>query len=52
VWVAQPQIKFKGISKKKRMIGEVEFRYFTEAGGRFMQLLPKKEGDELPTILH
>jgi hypothetical protein len=26
--------------------------YFTEAGGRFMQLLPKKEGEELPTILH
>ena len=52
VWVAQPQIKFKGISKKKRIIGEVEFRYFTEAGGRFMQLLPKKEGEELPTILH
>jgi hypothetical protein len=52
VWVAQPQIRFKGISKKKRIIGEVEFRYFTEAGGRFMQLLPKKEGEELPTILH
>ena len=52
VWAAQPQIKPKGISKKKRTIGVVEFRYFTEAGGRFMQLLPKKEDDELPTILH
>ena len=52
MWVAQPQIKSKGISKKKRTIGVVEFRYFTEAGGRFMQLLPKKEGDEQPTILH
>ena len=52
MWLAQPQIKSKGISKKKRTIGVVEFRYFTEAGGRFMQLLPKKEGDEQPTILH
>lgn len=52
VWVAQQQIKPKGISKKKRTIGAVEFRYFTEAGGRFMQLLPKKEGDEPPPILH
>ena len=52
VWVAQPQIKPKGISKKKRTIGAVEFRYFTEVGGRFMHLLPEKEGDEPPTILH
>ena len=52
VWVAQPQIKPKGISKKKRTIGVVEFRYFTEVGGRFMHLLPKKEDDEPLTILH
>jgi len=52
IWVAQPQIKPKGISKKKRTIGVVEFRYFTEVGGRFMHLLPKKEGDEPPTRLH
>ncbi|MFZ2541602.1 MAG: hypothetical protein WAW75_07480 [Gallionella sp.] len=52
VWVAQPQIKPKGISRKKRIIGEVEFRYFTEVEGRFAHLLPKKEGDEPPTILH
>jgi len=52
VWVAQPQIKPKGISKKKRTIGVVEFRYFTEVEGRFMHLLPKKEDDEPPTILH
>jgi hypothetical protein len=36
VWVAQPQIKPKGISKKKRTIGAVEFRYFTEVAGRFI----------------
>src|SRR3990167_780922 len=52
VWAAQPQIKPKGISKKKRTIGVVEFRYFTETEGRFAHLLPKKEGDEPPTILH
>ncbi|MBZ0096008.1 MAG: hypothetical protein K8H75_11670 [Sulfuricella sp.] len=52
LWAAQPQIKPKGISKKKRTIGEVEFRYFTEVEGRFARLLPKKEGDEPPTILH
>ena len=52
VWVAQPQIKPKGISKKKRTIGVVDFRYFKEVEGRFMHLLPKKEDDEPPTILH
>jgi len=52
LWAAQPQIKPKGISKKKRIIGGVEFRYFTEVKGRFAHLLPKKEGDEPPSILH
>ena len=52
VWIAQLQIKPKGISKKKRTIGVVEFRYFTDVRGRFTHLLPKKEGDEPPTILH
>jgi len=52
VWVAQPQIKPNGISKKKRTIEAVEFRYYTEVEGRFAHLLPKKEGDESPTMLH
>ena len=52
LWVAQPQIKSKGISKKKRTIGVVEFRYFTEVEGRFAHLLSRKDGDDLPTILH
>jgi hypothetical protein len=52
VWVAQPLIKPKGISKKKRTIGVVEFRFYTEVKGRFTHLLPVKEGDEPPTILH
>ena len=52
VWVAQPGIKPKGISKKKRTIGAVEFRLFTEVEGRFVHLLPRKDDDELPSILH
>jgi len=52
VWAALQQIKPKGISKKKRTIGVVEFCYFTETRGRFAHLLPKKEGDEPPTTLH
>jgi hypothetical protein len=52
VWVAQQKISPKGISKKKRTIGVVEFRFFTEAAGRFMHLLPKKDDDEPPTTLH
>jgi hypothetical protein len=52
VWVAQPQIKPKGISKKKRTIGTIEFRYFTEVEGRFAHLLPAKEGDEPPAMVH
>ena len=52
VWVAQPLIKPKGISKKKRTIGVIEFRYFTEVKGRFTHLLPEKDDDEVPTILH
>ena len=32
------------IEKKKRTIGTPEFRHFTEAGGRFVNLLPVKDG--------
>jgi hypothetical protein len=49
VWMAEVPIKPKGISKKKRTIGEPEFRNFTEAEGRFVNLLPMKEG---ATTLH
>lgn len=52
LWVAQPPIKPKGISKKKRTIQSVEFRYYTEAEGRFMQMLNKKDDDDQPSILH
>ncbi len=50
--MAQLRIKPKGISKKKRTIGVVEFRFYTEVKGRFTHLLPVKDGDEPPTILH
>ncbi len=43
VWMAEVPIKPKGISKKKRTIGAPEFRHFTEAGGRFVNLLPVKD---------
>ena len=44
VWMAEVPIKPKGISKKKRTIGTPEFRHFAEAGGRFVNLLPVKDG--------
>ena len=44
VWMAELPIKPKGISKKKRTIGTPEFRHFTEVDGRFVNLLPIKDG--------
>ena len=52
VWASQPVIKPKGISKKKRTIGEVVFQFFTETNGRFSNLLPLKEGEDGPAVLH
>jgi hypothetical protein len=46
VWSAEVPIKPKGISKKKRTIGTPEFRHFTEFEGRFVNLLPAKDGAE------
>ena len=45
VWVAQVPVKPRGISKKKRTIGTPEFRLFTEVQGRFVALLPVRDGD-------
>jgi hypothetical protein len=42
VWVAQPAVKPKGVSKKKRTFGAPEFKLFTEVQGRFVDLLPGK----------
>ena len=44
VWIAQVPIRPKGISKKKRTIGTPEFRHFKEYAGRFVNLLPVKDG--------
>ena len=52
MWAAQPQIKPRAISRKKRTIGVVEFCYFSEVAGRFLHLLSEKFGDQPPTILH
>lgn len=45
VWVAQVPVRPKGISKKKRTIGAPEFRHYTDVQGRFVDLLPVKEGE-------
>ncbi len=52
VWIAQVPIKPKGISKKKRTIGAPEFELFTEAQGRFVNLLPVKDGAVATGALH
>jgi len=45
LWLAQMPIKPKDVSKKKRSFGPPTFRRFTEAEGRFVDLLPVKDGD-------
>lgn len=53
LWVAQMQVKPKGVSKKKRTFGEPAFELFTEAQGRFVHLLPEPESGEPPSgVLH
>lgn len=53
VWMAQCEIKPKGISKKKKTIGQPQFQFFTEVEGRFSHLLPKSgdAGSGVP-VLH
>ena len=52
IWVAQVPFRPKSGSKKKRTFGKPEFRLFTEAEGRFADLLPDKKGGEGPVGLH
>ena len=40
-WVAQVQVKPKGVSKRKKTFGEPRFRLFTESAGGFAELLPQ-----------
>ncbi len=46
VWVAQPKIRPKGISKKKRTFGAVQFIKVDHIEGRFADLLPVKSTRE------
>ncbi len=39
-WVAQVEVKPKGISKRKKTFGEPRFRLFPESAGGFAELLP------------
>ncbi len=48
LWVAQVQFRPKGVSKKKRTFGVPEFQHFTEAQGRFVDLLPVKDAADGP----
>lgn len=53
IWSAMTPIKPKGVSKKKRTFGTPIFRHFTEAEGRFVDLLPVKDGKgDPPATLH
>jgi len=53
LWAAQVPVKPKGVSKKKRTFGAPTFQHFTEAGGRFVDLLPVKDSDgEATGTLH
>lgn len=53
LWMAQCEIKPKGISKKKKTIGQPQFQFFKEVEGRFSHLLPKKDDTEGgSTVLH
>ena len=52
LWMAQMQVKPKGVSKKRRTFGEPEFQLFTEAHGRFVHLLPERAGEQPSGVLH
>ncbi len=52
VWMAECEIKPKGISKKKRTIGKAAFRFFTEVEGRFSHFLKEAPEGEAKQTLH
>jgi hypothetical protein len=52
VWMAECEIKPKGISKKKRTIGKPAFRFFTEVEGRFSHFLKAGVNEEGSKTLH
>ena len=52
VWVEQCEIRLKGLSKKKRTIGEPEFTFFKEVEGRFSRFLSQPTSAAGPATLH
>jgi len=52
VWMAECEIKPKGISRKKRTIGAPAFQYFKEVEGRFSHFLKKNPEEEGGSTLH
>ena len=52
VWMAQCEIKPKGISKKKRTIGVPVFQHFTEVEGRFSHFLRASSSEDGASTLH
>lgn len=52
VWAAQSPIRAKGLSKKKRTIGDPEFTFFREVEGRFSRFLAPPTGSDGPATLH
>ena len=53
LWVAQVEVKRKGVSKRRRTFAVPEFRHFTEVQGRFVDLLPVKDAEGPGTwVLH
>ncbi len=46
VWRAQMPVQPKGASNRKRAFSLPEFQLFTETKGRFVDLLPVKDGEE------
>lgn len=53
LWVAQVEVKRKGVSKRRRTFVAPEFRHFNEVQGRFVDLLPVKDaGGPGAGVLH
>lgn len=52
IWVAQVPLEPKRPSKQKRTFGPPQFQHYTEAKGRFVDLLPTQDGAGKVEVLH
>ena len=53
LWVAQAPVKPKGVSKRRKTFAAPKFERVTEAGGRFVDLLPARNTAEMGSgVLH